>query len=355
MEHADCFQGDRGVFDVVENIAPLTLFTAAASLQGKEVRQNLDGELSSLYHDLDRSFIPINFYMPGLPIPINRNRDKAHKKIVAIYQRIIDARRSAGGNEKHEGDDDMIWCLMRSTYKNGLPVPDHEIAHMMIGLLMAGQHNTYSVASWILFRLATRPELQEDLYQEQLQNLGLEISATRADMDRLPLHMMVVRETLRLHAPIHTVMRAVKSPLMIVTKDPKSQMGRVYKIPPSHVLISAPGVSARSDSVFPDPETWEPRRWKSITDLHDDGDNTDSAKDALFKGATSSYLPFGAGRHRCVGEMFAYLQLSVITAYLVHNFKFSNPPGVNELPQTDYNSMITRPVTPARLAWERRK
>ena len=356
VQNADCFKGDSGVFDVVEFIAPLTLYTAAASLQGKEVRQSLDGELSALYHDLDKSFIPINFYMPGLPIPINRNRDKAHKKIVAIYQKIIDTRRSAGGSDKHEGDDDMIWSMMRSTYKNGLPVPDHEIARMMIGLLMAGQHNTYSVGSWILFRLASRPEFQEELYKEQLQNLGpdLSLSVTKADMDRLPLHLMVVRETLRLHAPIHTVMRAVKAPLTIVTKDPVSQTDRAYKVPPSHVLIAAPGVTSRSESNFPDPETWEPRRWESIADLHD-GDDVDTSKDALFKGASSTYLPFGAGRHRCVGEMFAYLQLTVITAYLVHNFKFSNPPGVSELPQTDYSSMITRPVATARLAWERRK
>lgn len=264
FEQTECFRDNEGIFDVVENIAPLTLFTASATLQGREVRQKFDGELSELYHDLDKSFIPINFYMPGLPIPVNRNRDKAHKKIAAIYKNIIDARHVTG-LERHEGEDDMIWSLMRSTYKDGTSVPDHEIAHMMIGILMAGQHNTYSVSSWILFRLSMRPDIQEELYQEQLENLGpdFEISATKDAMDRLPLHKTVAQETLRLHAPIHTVMRAVKSTLEITTQN------RTCNIPSSHVLVSAPGISAKSEMLFPEPDRWEPHRWDSITDLQE--------------------------------------------------------------------------------------
>lgn len=240
VENAEAFRGDEGIFDVVESVGITTIFTAAASLQGKEVRENLDMGLADLYHDLDLSFIPINFYMPGLPLPVNLRRDEAHKKIVAIYKNIIKARRELGGESNREADDDMIWSLMRSNYKDGTPVPDHEIAHMMIGLLMAGQHNSYSVGSWILFRIASRPDIQEALYQEQQKALGpdLNISATRDAMSRLPLHKMVVRETLRLHAPIHTVMRAVKVPLTHVSRDPETKSDRTYRIPTSHVLIS---------------------------------------------------------------------------------------------------------------------
>jgi cytochrome P450 len=333
VENAEAFRGDEGIFDVVESVGITTIFTAAASLQGKEVRENLDMGLADLYHDLDLSFIPINFYMPGLPLPVNRRRDEAHKKIATIYENIIKARRELGGERNREAADDMIWSLMRSTYKDGTPVPDHEIAHMMIGLLMAGQHNSYSVGSWILFRIASRPDIQEALYQEQQKALGpdLNVSATRDTISRLPLHKMVVRETLRLHAPIHTVMRAVKVPL-------------THHIPTSHVLISAPGVTAQSEEYFPDPDKWEPRRWETMTDF---------LEGAEKRGAASSYLPFGAGRHRCVGEAFSYLQLSAITAYMVRNFIF-RPLDGEGVPRTDYTAMITRPVVPARLRWERR-
>lgn len=163
VENAEDFRGNEGVFDVVESMAVTTIYTAAASLQGKEVRENLDHGLADLYRTLDLSFIPINFYLPGLPLPVNRRRDEARKQIVAMYTNIIKSRRALGGESAREGNDDMIWSLMRSTYKDGTPVPDHEIANLMIGLLMAGQHNSYSIGAWILFRLASRPDMQEEL------------------------------------------------------------------------------------------------------------------------------------------------------------------------------------------------
>ncbi len=346
VENAKALQGKEGVFDVVESVAVTTIFTAAASLQGREVRENLDTGLADLYHDLDLSFIPINFYLPGLPLPVNRRRDEARKKIVDIYKNIIKSRRQLGGESNRESDDDMIWSLMRSTYKDGTPVPDHEIAHMMIALLMAGQHNTYSVGSWILFCIASRPDIQEELYQEQLQAFGpdLNISTARDVMSRLPLHKMVVRETLRLHEPIHTVMRAVKAPLDFTSVDPQTKKEHAYRIPTSHVLISAPGVTAQSAEFFPDPKTWEPHRWETMTDF---------LEGAEKKGAASCYLPFGAGRHRCVGEAFSYLQLSIITAFMVRHFIFRPLEGEG-VPKTDYTAMITRPIVPARLRWERR-
>lgn len=339
LDNAKCFQGNEGVFDVVESLGVITMYSAAASLQGREIRDSLRKDLTALYHDLDKSFLPINFYLPGLPLPVNHRRDKAHKKIVQIYKDIIKSRRQLGPESKSE--DDMIWKMMESTYKDGTPVPDHEIAHMMIGLLMAGQHNSYSVGSWIMFHLANRPDIMEELYKEQQTALGTDITAspTRNAMNQLPLHKMVVRETLRINAPIHTVMRAVKSNLTITSRDPQSDTDKTYTIPTSHVLISAPGVTAQSEEFFPNPEKWDPHRWETMPDVPEN--------------ASSYYLPFGAGRHRCVGEAFAYLQLSTIVAFMVRNFKFYPMPGEG-VPATDYTAMITRPVLPARLRWVRR-
>jgi cytochrome P450 len=57
----------------------------------------------------------------------------------------------------------------------------------------------------------------------------------------------------------------------------------------------------------------------------------------VSKGTNSPYLPFGAGRHRCIGEQFAYVQLGAILAALVRQFKFSNPADRVGIPDTDYS------------------
>ena len=43
---------------------------------------------------------------------------------------------------------------------------------MMIALLMAGQHSSSSTSAWIMLRLATRPDIQEELLEEQKEVLG---------------------------------------------------------------------------------------------------------------------------------------------------------------------------------------
>jgi sterol 14-demethylase len=254
----------------------------------------------------------------------------------------------------------MMYHLMNSTYKNGVQVPDHEIAHMMIALLMAGQHSSSSTSSWIMLRLASRPDIMEDLYQEQVKNLGADLPPlTYEDLAKLPLNQAIVKETLRLHAPIHSIMRAVKQPMPVP--------GTKYVIPTSHVLLAAPGVSAADEQYFPQPQLWEPHRWEKESPLapsivrngdpdveENDDDKIDYGYGLVSKGAASPYLPFGAGRHRCIGENFANVQLQTIVANTVRLFKFRNVDGSNEVVGTDYASLFSRPLEPANIYWEKR-
>jgi sterol 14-demethylase len=53
----------------------------------------------------------------------------------------------------------MISALMGQTYRNGTPLPDHEVAHIMIALLMAGQHTSSATAAWALLHLADKPDV----------------------------------------------------------------------------------------------------------------------------------------------------------------------------------------------------
>ncbi len=53
----------------------------------------------------------------------------------------------------------MIASLMNQKYRNGRALKDHEIAHIMIALLMAGQHTSSSTGSWSLLHIADRPDV----------------------------------------------------------------------------------------------------------------------------------------------------------------------------------------------------
>lgn len=334
-------------------MAQLTIFTASHCLQGKICRDQFDEGIADLYHDLDMGFTPINFMLPWAPLPQNRKRDQARERVAKIYRDTIVRRRD---NKEDDGKDIMLH-LMYSTYKNGQPVPDHEIAHMMIALLMAGQHSSSATSTWILLRLASRPDIIEELYQEQVRELG---SADKPleyeDLGKLKLHSDVIKETLRMHAPIHSIMRKVMQPMAVP--------GTKFVIPPSHTLMAAPGVSGNDSEYFPEPELWEPHRWDTESPLapkltvknEDDEEKVDYGYGLISKGASSPYLPFGAGRHRCIGEQFAYLQLQTITANVVRMFRLRNVDGsTGVVPGTDYSSLFSKALEPAKIYWEVRE
>ncbi len=351
IARSDIFKGSKGRFNVPQTMAEITIYTASRSLQGKEVRSKFDSSFADLYHHLDMGFSPINFMLPWAPLPHNRKRDYAQKKMAQTYMEIIQSRREAGSQRDA---DDMIWNLMSSVYKNGTPIPDFEVAHMMIALLMAGQHSSSSTSAWILLRLATRPDIVEELYEEQKRVLGPDMPPLDYDsLQRLTLNSQVVKETLRIHAPIHSMMRKVTTPMPVE--------GTPYMIPKSHVLLAAPGVTSKTEKHFPEPDVWEPHRWDEGSPLH--GTNKEAEEDEkidygyglVSKGAGSPYLPFGAGRHRCIGEAFAYVQLGVITATIVKEFKLRSLEGQKEVVGTDYSSLFSRPLSPAVVQWERRE
>ena len=321
-------KGEKGTVQIAKIMAQITIFTASRSLQGKEVRQQLDTTFADLYKALDDGFQPINFMLPWFPLPANRKRNIAQRKMTKIYSDIINARRAKGGEKDSE---DMIWNLMGSLYKDGTPVPDNEIAHMMIALLMAGQHSSSVTSSWIMLHLAANPAIMDELYEEQLRILGPNSTPlTYENIQKLPLVANVIRETLRLHPPIHSIMRKVKNPLPIE--------GTSWIVPPSHVLLAAPATMGKSDEFFPNAAVWDPYRWEGMADpAEQEKEKMDYGYGLVSTGADSTYLPFGAGRHRCIGEQFAYVQLTVIVIMMVREFRLKSIGGKQEVVATDYS------------------
>jgi sterol 14-demethylase len=97
---------------------------------------------------------------------------------------------------------------------------------------------------------------------------------------------------------------------------------------------------ARSEEFFPRPSEWDPHRWDKIESLEktgEDGQTVDYGFGAMSKSASSPYLPFGAGRHRCVGENYAYAQLGAIVATFVRLIHIEQPDPKVPLPAPDYS------------------
>ncbi|KAK7464278.1 Lanosterol 14-alpha-demethylase [Stygiomarasmius scandens] len=325
-----------GHFDPFEALADITILTASRTLQGKEIRSSLDKSFSKLYADLDGGFTPINFLFPNLPLENYRKRDAAQKKMSEFYVNIIQKRK-----EGRVVEDDMISSLMSQQYRSGNVLRDHEVAHIMIALLMAGQHTSSITSTWALLNMAAKPGFVEALYKEQVQYFGTPDNKFRPltyeELRELPLLDATIRETLRLHPPIHSIMRYVREDVSVPPSFAAPSKDDVYIVPKGNYVLASPLVSQMDPAIWKDSTKWDPYRWSDPegaaaralkTYVDGNGEKIDFGFGAVSKGTESPYQPFGAGRHRCVGEQFAYLQLGTVIATLARKMEMDIPTGV---------------------------
>ncbi|XP_048366814.1 lanosterol 14-alpha demethylase [Sphaerodactylus townsendi] len=316
--------GEKGERNLFEALSELIILTASHCLHGKEIRSILNEKVAQLYADLDGGFTPAAWLLPQwLPLPSFRRRDRAHREIKAIFYKIIQKRR-----QSLQSEDDMLQTLLDVTYKDGRPLTDDEIAGLLIGLLLAGQHTSSTTSAWLGFFLARDKSLQQQCYREQKAVRGDDFPPLHYDqLKDMSLLDSCLKETLRLRPPIMTMMRMARTPQTVAG----------YTIPPGHQVCVSPTVNHRLKDCWTENVNFKPDRY-----LQDS---------PVAAGEKFAYIPFGAGRHRCIGENFAYVQIKTIWSTLLHLYEFDLVD--NYFPTINYTTMIHTPTNPV-ISYKRR-
>lgn len=342
-----------GEIELLNTTPELTIYTASRCLFGDEIREKFSARTAQLYSDLDKGFKPLNFVFPNLPLPYYKRRDAAQREISGQYLETITRRRATEKGQIHNRD--LIDAIMNNcTYKDGVKMTDQEIANLCIGILMGGQHTSAATSAWIMLHLGKQPEYQDKLLKEQIDVCGIDEDGninplTYELLQEMPLINAVIKETLRLHSPLHSIFRKVMRPLPI----PKTK----YIVPRGHFVMVSPGHTHTNDKWFKHASDFVPERFlgpEALDKLSNNGETVDYGFGAVSKGAGSPYLPFGGGRHRCIGEQFAMLQLGTIMSTVVRNVKWAIPADI-PFPQPDFESMVTLPKLPAHVVISPRK
>lgn len=316
--------GEQGEVDILESLSDLIILTASRCLMGREVREQLFEKVSKLYHDLDQGMQPISVFAPYLPIAAHRKRDKAREEMVQLFRTVIQNRRRRGVKE-----DDMLQIFMDASYRDGSRPSEYEVAGLLIALLFAGQHTSSITGSWTGMLLLRNKDVFERVKKEQetvMEEYGDELHYEA--LNKMNLLHLCVKETLRMYPPLILLMRKVLKP----------KVYKQYVIPENDIVMVSPAVSGRLDSVFKNPDVWDPDRF-----------GPERAED---KKAPFSFIAFGGGRHGCMGEQFAYLQIKTIWTVLIRSFDLE---PVGDLSQPDYNAMVVGPRPPCLLKYRKKK
>jgi sterol 14-demethylase len=284
-----------GEIDLLDWFAELTIYTSSACLIGRRFRAQLDGRFASLYHDLERGTDPIAYVDPYAPIESFRRRDEARAGLVELVQGIMNGR----GDGPPPDDPDLLDVLLSIREPDGSPRFDADtVTGMFISMMFAGHHTTSGTAAWTLIELVRHPEHLAAVVAELdgLRAEGHEVSyqALRA----MPRLEAAIKEALRLHPPLIILMRVAKVPVDV----------EGVRIEPGQLVAASPAVSNRIPDAFPDPDAFDPERYLP-------GREEDAAN-------PWNWIPFGAGRHRCVGAAFAMMQLKAIFSVLLRDWTF---------------------------------
>ncbi|XP_034692401.1 sterol 14-demethylase-like [Vitis riparia] len=307
--------GDSGEVDLKYELEHLIILTASRCLLGQEVRDKLFADVSALFHDLDNGMLPISVIFPYLPIPAHRRRDQARTKLAHIFANIIASRRETGKSE-----NDMLQCFMDSKYKDGRPTTEAEVTGLLIAALFAGQHTSSITSTWTGAYLFRHKEFLSAVLDEQ-KNL-MKKHGNKVDHDilsEMDVLYRCIKEALRLHPPLIMLLRSSHSDFSVTTKD-----GKEYDIPKGHIVATSPAFANRLPHIYKDPDRYDPDRFAV-------GREEDKVAGAF------SYISFGGGRHGCLGEPFAYLQIKAIWSHLLRNFEFEL---ISPFPEIDWNAMV---------------
>lgn len=318
--------GDEGEIDLLDWFAELTIYTTSSCLIGKPFREELDDSFARYYHDLEKGTDALAYVDPYMDIESFRRRDAARESLVELVQGIIDKRVARGKVAKEERD--LLDVLISVDYSADL------ITGIFISMMFAGHHTSSGTAAWALIEMLRHPETMKDVVAE-LDDLYADPDGTGAveisfqALRSIPRLEAALKETLRLHPPLIILLRVVQEEIELAG----------HTIAPGTMVAASPKVSNRIGDDFPDPERFDPGRY------------LDPRQEDLVNRWT--WIPFGAGKHRCVGSAFAMMQLKAIFSVILRDYEFemAQPP---ETYRDDVSKMVIQLEQPCRVRYRRR-
>ncbi len=313
---------EEGTLDLPVAMNELTVRIASRCLLGQEIRDQVDSGFAEAYHDLQEGINLLGFFFPRLPIPAHRKRDRARRRIAQLLVRVMTERRRTGA-----APEDFMQALMQARYKDGRALSDGEVTGILLTVLFAGQHTSAVLGSWMGFEMFRDPAWVARVREEMQQVYAEAGEMSLAALKRQAAMECTVREGERLHPPLILLIRKVLKPLRYAG----------HTVPAGALAVVSPAVSHRLPHLFADSQRFDPQRFAPPR-------NEDKQHHYTLIG-------FGGGKHRCMGEKFAMLQLKAIWTVLLDRFDFESVSG---FPAPNYGSWVTGPRPPCRVRYRRR-
>ncbi|KAF7303445.1 Peroxidase [Mycena indigotica] len=231
-----------------------------------------------------------------------------HMKIVSAFldpiiaaaverKRVADAA-GAGGDRKEA--QTLLDELLNST--SDVKVLKDET----LNILLAGRDTTMHTLTMVIYFLSLYPAICVRLRAEILTHVGPARRPTYEDIKEMKYLRAVINEALRLYPPVPFNVRDSIEATTWPSPDPNAQP--IYVPAHTRTAYSVLLMQRRKDLWGPDADEFDPDRFLD-----------ERVQKYLLKNSFQ-FLPFNAGPRICLGQQFAYNEMSFMLVRLLQNF-----------------------------------
>ncbi|KAJ3570545.1 hypothetical protein NP233_g4328 [Leucocoprinus birnbaumii] len=351
----------QGRLDVMTGLSRMTL--DVIGLAGFNYKFNsLSGErneLSEAFRNLtnSRPGISARVILRGMlgklgflvPLASDEAEYKARTTMDRVGAQLMNQSKAAlqkpdGEAEKRAARRDLLSLLLKANMSPDVPehqrMTDQEVLAQVPTFLAAGHETTSTATTWALYALSLFPEIQtrlrDELFTIQSDNPTMDELNSLQYLDR------VIRETLRLHAPVPGTTRvAVKDDIIPLDKPIVDRKGRVrdsVSIRKGQTVFIPILTVNRSEELWgKDALEFKPERWE-----------TPQEATSGVPGIWGNMLTFFGGPRACIGYRFSLADLlfvnyrmKALLFTLVRAFEFELAVPASEIGKK--NTAVQRP------------
>ena len=280
-------------------IKKLTLDLAADSFIGIPWGPQADAINAAFVDMVQASVAPVR-----APLPFTQMKKGVDGRsfLVDYFTTETHRRREIGGGQ------DMFSQFATATREDGSLLPVDQVVDHMNFLMMAAHDTITSSATSLIYLLAKNPDWQDKLRDEVISVTGgLDASGrprplSYDDMANLQLTEMAFKEALRIIPPVPSMPRRALH---------EFEYGG-YRIPAgASVGINIQWVH-HSEEYWDEPEKFDPMRFtaEKVRERH-----------------KYAWTPFGGGAHMCLGLHFAYMQVKILLAQILPQYRIEMAEG----------------------------
>ncbi|XP_037547041.1 cytochrome P450 1A1 [Nematolebias whitei] len=251
-------------------------------------------------------FIPALQYLPSKSmtkfVDLNNRFCSFVKRIVNEHYITFDK-----DNIRDITDSLIDHCEDRKLDENSnVQISDEKIVGIVNDLFGAGFDTISTGLSWAVMYLVAYPEIEQRLFEEMKEKIGLDRAPTLSDRNNLPLLEAFILELFR-----HSSYLPFTIP-HCATKD-TSLNG--YFIPKDTCVFINQWQINHDPEVWKDPSSFIPDRF-----LSDDGTEVNKLDG-------EKVITFGLGKRRCIGEVIARNEVFLFLAFIIQKLHFYQLPG----------------------------